>query len=99
MNEQKRNEEWNLFETPSELLYPIKFIVESELYGDSFPRYIKSEICYKAILEFINDESVISRSVKEHKIFFLINLKSHILSFCLNFKIHFIKKLLRMMIN
>jgi hypothetical protein len=63
ISNQKENETWKLNSTPVQLLEPFRQIIHANLYVDVFPRYMKSKICYDAILSFLNDENVISKNV------------------------------------
>jgi hypothetical protein len=61
---QTRNEPWKLPETPKELLAGPDNNVLSDLQTDVFPRFVVSEICYKVMLNHLNDPNVVTMTVR-----------------------------------
>eukprot|EP01080_Neovahlkampfia_damariscottae_P005920 gene5920-9750_t len=62
ISKQKEGESWKLASTPLNLLEPLRQSIHANLYVDVFPRFLKSKICYDAILSYLDDENVISKN-------------------------------------
>jgi hypothetical protein len=63
IQKQKENEEWVLEKLPVDYLNIISKAIFDDLYFDSFTRFRKSNLCYLGVLNYLNDENVITKTV------------------------------------
>jgi hypothetical protein len=63
IQKQKENEEWVLENLPVDYLNIISKAIFDDLYFDSFTRFRKSNLCYLGVLNYLNDENVITKTV------------------------------------
>jgi hypothetical protein len=52
-------DEWKLHETPEEMLLEMRTKISTELYMDSFPRFVRSNIGYNAIKKYKSNPDVV----------------------------------------
>ena len=60
---QNRNDNWILNETPRQLLQGPLDNVLFDFQGDVFSRFVMSNVCHKVMMNFIDDQEVIQKTV------------------------------------
>ena len=60
---QNRNDNWILNETPRQLLQGPLDNVLFDFQGDVFSRFVMSKVCHKVMMNFIDDQEVIQKTV------------------------------------